>query len=181
MIKSSRALETKMDKSLKAAGKKTKGINSVWAKQGLEIVKAYIDELYELFSRKGFENDAAEIEFFKDIFPRFLGRYIYFFRLVKIAAYYEKLTASKHLYLKEQDDQYSIFMEERTELHDSLLSGDPVLERAHFLRKNGKMTPIHEYELVMDPNKCTSGSLLLSEMRGYGELQVDLRREMQRY
>ncbi|MET7000159.1 RteC domain-containing protein [Chitinophaga defluvii] len=176
MIKSSKKLVNKMTVALRAVNGE-KGINSCWAQEGLKISEACIGELYELFNTEGFEDDAAEIEFFKDLSPKFLGKYIYFFALRKIAVDYAKAAGSRYDYLKEQDNYYSLFIEERKERYDALLSEE--LDELHFLRRKGEIEGLHEYSPVMDHRLCTPGSLLLSEIRAYSELRNDIRKEIQ--
>jgi hypothetical protein len=131
----SNALFEELEKELSNAPENTENILETSRKSSTILLK-YISRLKKFINNYVFENNAEEINFFKNIKPRFLEKLIYFQKVYKIQfhlplGYSETV---KNYYLKELE-KINDFFKTNNEFYSYYRTGSDTLDQIYFIRK----------------------------------------------
>lgn len=109
------------------------------AEQCYWIACDYYFKLKELVRKAPFKNESEEIEFFRDIKPRFTAYMEYFINLVEILPLAENDTSRSGKLWDEEMLRYSRFYRKNQEFIEYYNNGCTHMDRAYFLRSEKKL------------------------------------------
>lgn len=116
-----------------------------YAELGIKSSIKAIEKLKTFFNTYTFENNAAEIEFFKTIKPQFASKLIYYNEIYNIEI--SKPSCSEKIvrkHYKTQKSKLLEFQKENAEFYKYYRSKNTSLDKKYFLRRR------HDYRLTLD-------------------------------
>jgi hypothetical protein len=109
------------------------------AEQCYWIAWEYYFMLKELVRQAPFKNESEEIEFFREVKPRFTAHMEYFINLVEILLLAENDKCRSGKLWEEEMLRYSRFYRKNQEFIEYYVSGSTSMDRTYFLRSEKKL------------------------------------------
>lgn len=153
-----------------------------YAELGIKSSIKAIEKLKTFFNSYTFENNAAEIEFFKTIKPQFASKLIYYNEIYNIEI--SKPSCSEKIvrkHYKTQKSKLLEFQKENSEFYKYYRSKNTSLDKKYFLRRR------HDYRLTLDSsyfqsdyNFSTSHDYKIAKIRANEKLHEFLNKKVQK-
>lgn len=138
-------------------------------------------ELKEHVLEKGFSDEGEEIEFFKQIKPRFEAEQIYYGELYYLGAKVPRTGEGRADEYRRQLDFVHAYFSRHHFLYTYYRLGETSLDRHLFLRKTGPVPFIPDRPMVnRDARFATLGSYRFAKFMAYEHLQDHLSREIKK-
>lgn len=139
----------------------------------IHVCKKALKELHEYFKLNNFKSESEEIEFFKELKPRFYSRFIYYVRIFNVET--NRPVGSDKMqrkYLRKQLHRIQLFFENNLDFYQYYRTGATHFDESYFLRgrHDSHLLP-DELALSIDPEFCTAQSYKVSKMLAYDLLR----------
>jgi len=137
--------------------------------------EAAITTLKEKMKDYQFENDTEEIYFFRNSLPLFYSRLIFHLRLYNLETNRQGTSRKlcKKLFQHELKD-IDLFFKKQITFRQYYHSGNTLLDKELFTKHHDHVQLpflLTDYSFVLDPDFCTTYSLILSQMLAFEKLQ----------
>ena len=152
-----------IEKSLSASGNEN----------ALELSRKYYKELTEFVQINDFVCEAEEINYFKNIKPKFQSQIIYFQRVIKIRASIPiGSIETKRNYYSSVLQTLTVFFQEHSEIIHYYRARNTSLDVNFFIRKNAVLhKPLEPEFSEIDFNQCTGYDLIISKFIAFEKLE----------
>jgi RteC protein len=174
-------LYEKLESSLSTIEQQT--INKLeLAQQAIGMTRVYLELLRKFIIENGFPNSNNEIEFFKNIKPKFNAKLIFYLRIYYLETRRPAASISlQKKLLRRELKRIQYFLHQNSDFFSLLNSGSTLLDEKYFVRGNHDPNLAQdEYFLTIDPEFCTIHSYKISKKLAYESLQVYLYEELQK-
>jgi hypothetical protein len=150
------------------------------AQQALQACKDSMNSLQEYVIHNGFTTQSEEVEFFREIKPRFYSLLIFYHRLYNIEV--SRPVGSEEditIYLQSQIDQTRHFFEENKFWYQYYRSGETYLDEKLFLRnRQGSPLTLRIYDINAHPKFSTGFDYIFSRIKANELLAGYLRKAL---
>jgi hypothetical protein len=150
------------------------------SRQSLTAVQMAIIDLKDKCTPFDFPDREAEVNFFKNILPEFYSLLIYHLRVFNLEA--NRPIASQELYrkmLQRELKDIKRFFEKQAGFIKYYNSDSQFLDQEYFTRGRAQLPfMLIDYSIALDPNFCTTYSLVISQILAFEKLQTYLLNEL---
>ncbi|WP_316835017.1 RteC domain-containing protein [Pedobacter nutrimenti] len=149
------------------------------SEQSYGIIEASIKKLKEFITQYQFKDDREEIEFFKEIQPKFFRELFYFQELIHIEANRPHGTKKSYRnYYNQQLTRLEDVFNKNRHLYNYYLCGKSHHDEYYFLRKSRGLPWQYVCSLSIDTGFSTVYSLKLAKLQAYEQLGDHLQKAL---
>ncbi len=154
--------------------------NQIYAPKAIKVIEKTIDQIKEYIKINDFKNSQDEINFFKNLKPRFCSLLIYYKKIHQIEL--EKPIGSmeeKKNHLLFYLNSLTRYFKQNISFYQYIKSGKTHLDELYFIRENAKKNILFEtFSNDIDYRFCTGFDFRLSVLSAYEKLENYLNKEL---
>ena len=169
----------KMDEELLQLKSQPKSL-LIEAETAAGVCQLALDEIRKLVIKNGFESEAGEIHFFKNVKPKILSRYIYYVQLFEIESHrYNASTKFQIKYLNQTLKQLHQYLDENIQFCQYYWGNKTNLDKFYFLRENSNYRlNINNICVIMDYKYSTARDAMAAAIIAYEQLIKHIDKEI---
>jgi hypothetical protein len=144
----------------------------IQAETAAGICQLALDELRKLVIKNGFESEQEEIQFFKHIKPKVLGKYIYYLQLFEIESHRNNASTRFQIkYLNQISKDLHKYLNENIQFCQYYWGNKTSLDKFYFLRENSNYRiSVNNICVLMDYKYSTARDAMAAAVIAYEQL-----------
>ena len=144
----------------------------IYAETAVGLCQVAIDELRKLVIKNGFETEDEEIQFFKHVKPKVMGKYIYYVQLFEIESHRHNASPKHQIkYLNQISKELHKQMDDNIQFCQYYWGNKTNLDRFYFLRKNSNYRiSVNNICVLMDYKYSTAKDSMAATITAYEQL-----------
>lgn len=144
----------------------------IHAETAAGICQLALDEIRKLIIKNGFESEQEEINFFKYIKPKVLGKYIYYVQLFEIESHrYNASTKFQIKYLNQISKDLHKYLNDNIQFCQYYWGNKTSLDKFYFLRENSNYRiSVNNICVLMDYKYSTTRDAMAAAIIAYEQL-----------
>ena len=149
--------------------------------QGINYTRQVLDELRDLVIKENFDNTENEIQFFKEIKPKILSKFIYYLKLFSTENKRPLSSIKAQIkFLNTEIDKLQIYFLENREFYNYYRRADTRLDEHYFIRNHAQSMQIHidTFHFFIDKRFSTSHDAMVATIIAYELLIEYLKKEV---
>ena len=151
------------------------------SQQSIELTRSAVDDVQQKVLEQSFPSQEAEIHFFKEIKPQFLGKLIYYVELHNVTLHLQPLITDKsqQKYLRQRLERIDAFFQKEVEFYRYYRMGHTYLDHRYFVLNNADpRLPIDWCYYIQRPHFTTTHDLMVANIIAYDQLSTYLKAEI---
>lgn len=152
------------------------------AEKCIQLTRTAMEDLKQLISKHRFVSKPEEIQFFKEVKPKFYSLFIYYLKLYDIETRRPNATQrAEEKFLRKELRRLSYFFKNNAAFYQYYRTGASYLDEQYFLRSSQDLyLSLDPYYLNIDPSFCTSHDYKLSKLIASEKLQTFLQQALEK-